>query len=267
MACLTVLGGKVSTRLLLLFLKRFAKWHLRYATVAPGCHSDWWPACHSREQKFSKNLHFLDILESEGSGKFLGAKVQQKIAPLSPLPCLEVAFSCEPFHKLWLSHISIVPLWGEGYTLYQSTNKFVLFQSLMLLNSLHSATHTRPFLGICRISWTRYRAQPSPRQDSCVSQVAVGPRWGICEISWTNQSATPESSCHTSHSVSHLHFTTVDKYTWHTWHYTFTLHNFIVLLFTINKVRTCNMRNIPRGQTEKLISRGEVRSYLAHHHQ
>ena len=211
MACLTVLGGKVSTRLLLLFLKSFAKWHLRYATVAPGCHSDWWPACHSWEQKFSKNLHFLDILESEGSGKFLGAKVQQKIAPLSPLPCLEVAFSCEPFHKLWLSHISIVPLWGEGNTLYQTTNNFVLFQSLMLLNSLHSATQTRPFLGICRISWTRYRAQPSPRQDSCVSQVAVGPRWGICEISWTNQSATPESSCHTSHSVSHLHFTTVDK--------------------------------------------------------
>ena len=146
----------------------------------------------------------------------------------------------------------------------QFCQKFVLFQSLMLLNSLHSATHTRPFLGICRISWTRYRAQPSPRQDSCVSQVAVGPRWGICEISWTNQSATPESSCHTSHSVSHLHFTTVDKYTWH---YTFTLYNFIVLLFTTNKVRTCKMRNIPRGQTEKLISRGEVRSYLAHHHQ
>ena len=162
---------------------------------------------------------------------------------------LEGLFYCRPIHQ-------------------QFCKKFVLFQSLMLLNSLHSATNTRPFLGICRISWTRYRAQPSPRQDSCVSQVAVGPRWGICEISWTNQSATPESSCHTSHSVSHLHFTTVDKYTVDTpgiIHYT--LYNFIVLLFTSNKVRTCNMRNIPRGQTEKLISRGEVRSNLAHHHQ
>ena len=135
MACLTVLVGKVSTRLLLLFLKSFAKWHLRYATVAPGCHSDWWPACHSWEQKFSKNLHFLDILGSEGSGKFLGAKVQQKIAPLSPLPCLEVAFSCEPFHKLWLSHIYLSYLCEVKATHY--TNPPTILQKVCSLPIAH----------------------------------------------------------------------------------------------------------------------------------
>ena len=166
------------------------------------------------QQKFALSWHSWErrlwkILGSKGSAK--------NCTSVSPPLSWGSFFLWALSQIMTFPHISIVPLWGEGYTLYQSTNNFA--KSLFSSNrsccwTRYTAQLTpRPFLGICRISWTRYRAQPSPRQDSCVSQVAVGPRWGICEISWTNQSATPESSCHTSHSVSHLHFTTVDKYT------------------------------------------------------